>query len=161
MRVSRVEWRGREGGRGEGTQRLGEKRKSPADKLHAWKKPWRHNREGKSEEGGIVGSRDINSRRVCAEGGGSLFTGFSDPLLETTLHWPPLSSRSLISATKFHPTPPLSRNKGWTREREVCTRERERGLLIRSCVFTLEYEESAPTNAWKWHVFVIKPKWKI
>lgn len=88
--------------------------------------------EGKSEEGRIVGSRDINGGG-CAEGGGSLFTGFSDPpLLETTLHWPALSSRSLISATKFHPTPPLSP------EQRVNSRARGvpgRGLSIRSSCF--------------------------
>lgn len=124
---------------GKGTQRLGRGRKK--GRVRPINYTRRKNRgtatvereeesreRERRKEGRIVGSRDIN-RGGCAEA--RFLRVFPTPLLfeTTTLHWPALSSCSLISATKFHRTPLHSRNKGRTRER--CTIQG----FVRSYVF--------------------------
>lgn len=124
---------------GKGTQRLGRGRKKGRvrpinytrrkNRGTATVEREEESRERKRrKEGRIVGSRDIN-RGGCAEA--RFLRVFPTPLLfeTTTLHWPALSSCSLISATKFHRTPLHSRNKGRTRER--CTIQG----FVRSYVF--------------------------
>lgn len=124
---------------GKGTQRLGRGRKKGRvrpinytrrkNRGTATVEREEESRERKRrKEGRIVGSRDIN-RGGCAEA--RFLRVFPTPLLfeTTTLHWPALSSCSLISATKFHRTPLHSRNKG--RTRESCTIQG----FVRSYVF--------------------------
>lgn len=124
---------------GKGTQRLGRGRKKGRvrpinytrrkNRGTATVEREEESRERKRrKEGRIVGSRDIN-KGGCAEA--RFLRVFPTPLLfeTTTLHWPALSSCSLISATKFHRTPLHSRNKGRTRER--CTIQG----FVRSYVF--------------------------
>lgn len=126
---------------GKGTQRLGRgrkkgrvrpinytRRKNRGTATVEREEKSRERERKRRKEGRIVGSRDIN-RGGCAEA--RFLRVFPTPLLfeTTTLHWPALSSCSLISATKFHRTPLHSRNKGRTRER--CTIQG----FVRSYVF--------------------------
>lgn len=101
--------------------------------------------EGKSEEGRIVGSRDINGGG-CAEGGGSLFTGFSDP--------PPLGNHLTLAgvieplANISHEISPNTSTFPGTKgelESERCTRE---GFVDSLLVFlSWKNIRNRPTNA--------------